>query len=461
MEAKHLNRRGFLRAAGVAAAGVAVAACQPAVVEVEKVVKETVVVEKEVMKEAPAGKPIIRFTTDWYGGTRGALTNQFLAKWKDEINPDVVIAYEPCPRVQDRLRVDFAAGSPPDVMLFAPELYASFGDQLLVLDDFWADADPAWKDDTLGWDPSFYFNGKLVAVPFQHNIWSPGINVDLFQQAGVPMPWEYDHDGDKWWNWEDFAQSAIAISKLGDDIYGTEVDGSSYMVWGPWIRCNGGEYVRPPWPQYGENVVSALDEPEAVEALTFLYDVVCTHQCAIRPDQVQAMRETLQVSPFYAGKVGITRSVGEGSIIRAEGLNAHRVVMPRPVGKKKSDNHQGNCPHVAWEKTQYPQACWDFMVFLDSTWAQTEIGVQGGAMPGVKSALLNPKYYSEFPPIAREALLVGANENTCLPGAFVNFEEWRKDVEAIAMDMLLCKMSAAEAIQEMHQTANMVLAKRA
>ncbi|MBM3149190.1 MAG: twin-arginine translocation signal domain-containing protein, partial [Chloroflexi bacterium] len=39
MEAKHLNRRGFLRAAGVAAAGVAVAACQPAVVEVEKVVK--------------------------------------------------------------------------------------------------------------------------------------------------------------------------------------------------------------------------------------------------------------------------------------------------------------------------------------------------------------------------------------------------------------------------------------
>jgi hypothetical protein len=38
-------------------------------------------------------------------------------------------------------------------MLFAPELYASFGDQLLDLDPFWQNEDPEIKDDMLGFTP--------------------------------------------------------------------------------------------------------------------------------------------------------------------------------------------------------------------------------------------------------------------------------------------------------------------
>ena len=236
-QVEKLSRRRFLLYAGATGGAAALAACAgtPQVVEVEKevtrivegtpevvVVKETV----EVVK-APEGKPTIRYTTDWYGGVRGDLTNQFLAKWKDEVHPDITIAYEPCPRVQDRLRVEFAAGTPPDVMLFAPELFASFADQLLVLDPFWEAAPQEWKDDVLGIDPSYYLDGHLLGVPFQHNIWSPMINVDLFEEAGVPMPWEYDHEGDKWWDWNDLVETARAIQALADDTYGYDVGGNS------------------------------------------------------------------------------------------------------------------------------------------------------------------------------------------------------------------------------------------
>ncbi|MGQ9555009.1 MAG: ABC transporter substrate-binding protein [Anaerolineae bacterium] len=466
MEHTEITRRRFLRMVAVTSGGVTLAACAPKNEGVEKEAataiekKETAVVEPIATPQpAPVGRVSIRFTTDWYGGVRGELTNQFLAKWKDEVHPDIAVAYEPCPRVQDRLRVDFAAGTPPDVMLFAPELFASFGEQLLVLDEFWAAADQAWKDDTLGWDPTFYFNGRLVAVPFQHNIWQPMINLDLFEQAGVKMPWEYDHNGDKWWDWNDFLETAIAIGGLGDDVYGCEilVGGSSYMSWGPWIRSNGGEYVRPPWPAYGEKVKSALNEPQAVEALTFYTDLVCKHKVAIPPDVARSMTETLQVSPFFAGKVGIAQVTSEGGIRRAK-MNAHRVVAPRSPRTRYARYHQGNCPHVAWNKTQYPEACWQLMKFLDSPWAQKEIGLKGGGMPGLKSVLADPDYYQDFPAIAREALLVGAKENECLPGAFLNFEEWRKDVEAIAMDMLLCKIPVEQGIQEMHDTAERILA---
>ena len=477
-----VSRREMLRLAGVAGMGAVLAACAPRVVEkvvekevtrqvevekvvketfqVEKVVQQTVVVEKQVMVAAPKGKPVLRFTTDWYGGARGDLTNLFLAEWKDNVNPEVSIAYEPCPRVQDRLRVDFAAGTPPDVMLFAPELYASFGEQLLVLDDFWAQADPKWKDDTLGWDPSFRYEGKLVAVPFQHNIWAPMINVDLFEQAGVPMPWEYSHK-DKWWDWDDLVETCRAIDELGDDIYGYDLGGNStYMQWGPWIMTNGGQYVDPEWPEFGQTVKSTLDTPAATEAITFVASMHCDTKVAIPIETARTMQTSLNVSPFFAGKVGVAQTTSEGGIRNAK-MNAHRVVMPRSPKTGTGCQHQGNCPHVAYQKTQYPQECWDFMAFLDGTWAQKENGMRGGAMPGLKSVLADPDYYADFPAIAREALLTSADENKCLPGGFINFEEWRKDVEAIAMDMLLCNIPAAQAIAEMQETGSAILARKA
>ncbi|MGQ9553530.1 MAG: ABC transporter substrate-binding protein [Anaerolineae bacterium] len=468
-----LSRRGFLHIAGAAGGAAVLAACvatpAPQVVKETVVVEETVVVKETVeVVKAPAGQPVIRFTTDWYGGVRGELTNQFLAKWKDEVHPDITIAYEPCPRVQDRLRVEFAAGTPPDVMLFAPELFAAFADQLLVLDPFWETADPAWKESVLGIDPSYYWDAHLVGVPFQHSIWGFAINTDLFEKAGVPMPWEYDHDGDKWWDWNDFLASAKAIQGIEEGIYGADVGGNTYMHWGPWIRTNGGEYVRPPWPKPGEAVKSALSEPEAAEALTFLYNVQCKENAAIPRDVLVSLAESLQISPFYAGKVGIIQSAGEVSMRRAHeesGFNGHRVATPRSPRTKYGKHHQGNCPHVASAKTAYPEACWELMYFLDGEWCQGENGLQGGAMPGLKSLLYNSEYMDKFmagfPEIAREALQQCAEENDCLPGCFPNFEEWRDEVEAIAQDMSLCKIPVEQAIVEMDTVANSILSRPA
>lgn len=485
MDSKVLTRRGLLRASVVAGAGLALTACQPKVVEkevvkevtkvvekqVEKVVQQTVVVEKQVekvvqqtvivQKVAPKGKPSIRYTTDWYGGVRGNLTNQFLAQWKDKVRPDVNIAYEPCPRVQDRLRVDFAAGTPSDVMLFSPNLYMDFADQLLVLDDFWATADKAWKDDVLGISGYFYLDGKLIGVPFQHNIWGPAINIDLFKKAGLRMPWEHNHSGDKWWDWNDFLEAAKAIRALGADYYGYDVGGrATYMEWGPWVLTNGGNWVNPPWPKRGQATASTLNQPQTVEAIKFVTDLMCTHKVAIPLDLSKQMETTLQVSPFYAGRIGIAQMINEASVLKAK-INGHRVVMPRSPKTKYARQNQSNAPHVAYKGTQFPKECWDFMVFLDSKWAQRESGIQGGSMPGLRSILGDPDYYKDFPAIAKEALLTSAAENDALPNAFANFEEWRKDVEAIATDMFLCKLPADQAIPQMHTAAERVLAKRA
>lgn len=457
MAARTWTRRGLLHIATLAGAGAVLAACQPKVVEKEVVKEVTKVVE--VTAAAPKGTPVIRFTTDWYGGVRGELTNQFLSEWKDKVHPDVSIAYEPCPRVQDRLRVEFAAGTQPDVMYFVPELFAAYGNQLLVLEDFYAQADSKWKDDVWGWNELYRVNGKRVSVPYHHFLWSPMINVDLFKKAGVPMPWEYKHK-DKWWNWDDFVESCRAIDRLGEDIYGYDIGGNStYMQWGPWIMTNGGKYIDPEYPAFGQRVVSGLSTPASVEAFKFVASMHCDTKIAIPVDLQRTLAQSLQVSPFYAGKIGAAQTTSEAGIIKAK-MNAHRVVMPRSPRTGTGYNQAGSHPHVASAKTKYPQACWDFMVFLDSSWAQKLIG-QRETLPGLKSLLNAPDYYKEFPPIAREALLTGINDAAGhpLPGAFQNFEEWRHDVEAIAMDMMLCKIPADQAIAEMEKTAVSVLAR--
>src|SRR4029434_8083862 len=78
---------------------------------------------------------------------------------------------------------------------------------------------------------------------YQGNVQGFWINVDLFEKAHVPMPWEYDHDGDKWWNWTDFLESAREIRGLGEDIYGYML--TNRFEWGylSWVLSNGGFWI--------------------------------------------------------------------------------------------------------------------------------------------------------------------------------------------------------------------------
>lgn len=475
MARRDVSRRRFLHLAALAGGGAALAACgatpTPEVVtqivekEVTKLVEgtpqvvvETVVVEKTVAVETivtatpvAGAVPRLRYLTDWYGGDRGELMSQFLGQWAEERSDVAIIAYEPAPEVGDRLLVEFAAGTSPDIFLWSFVDTPEFGDWLLDMAPLF-DADPDINEDDLVKNhPIFYENGQKKALPFQGLFFGASINIDLFEQAGLPMPWEYDHDGDKWWNWDDWLQSAIAIDNLGDDIWGcthgNDVDGPN---WFQWVYSNGGKYV----DQEKWETTLASDEA-TFEAMTFLNKIMCEYKCAVPFEDYAAMQESLGMTPEAAGKVGIPRRMEEAHW-RAAQLNGQRVAIARAPRTKmglSNHNHQPNCISV---QTAYQKEAWELGKFLCSYDVQLAIGLNGTSQPTRKSVIESAEYMPDAPATAKEAFLEQVNNGDFYP-IFLGWREWRAEVRPIVEQIFTCEGSPEQVLAEADEVGTAIL----
>lgn len=167
---------------------------------------------------AAAQDPVtIRFT--WWGNPdRDARTNQMVELFMAEY-PWITVVTEPTvfDGYFDKLATSAAAGDAPDVITMGgtyPTEYGAAG-QLVDLRTV-ADAvglasyDPAaYSSATLG--------GAVYGLPTGGNARGLLINLDLFEQAGVPVP------DDSTWTWQDFVDIAGQLSaNLPDGVFGVD-----------------------------------------------------------------------------------------------------------------------------------------------------------------------------------------------------------------------------------------------
>jgi len=456
MDRRRLTRRGLFRLAAAVGGAAALGACAPAatpqVVKETVVVKETSVVEKLVTATpVPGAVPRIRYLTDWYGGARGELVSQFLGQFAEEHGDIATVAYEPCPEVGDRLRVEFAAGTAPDIFLWSFVETPEFKDWLLDLRPFY-DVDPDIdEDDIVRNHPIFYENGQTLCLPFQGLYYGEEINFDLFEQANLPMPWEHDHEGDKWWNWDDWLEAAIAINNLGDDIYGctlgNHVDGPN---WFQWVYSNGGKYV-----DLDTWTTTMASDPATLEAFEFMSKLMCEYKVAIPFEEYSAMSESLGISPEAAGKVGIPRRLEEGPA-KAAGVNVHRVGIaraPRTNDFMSNHNHQPNCIS---SETPYAKEAWELGKFLASYEVQLAIGLNGTSQPCRFSAIESPEYFADQPAVSKEALIEQVRHGAFYP-IFKGLREWWDEVRPIVEQILTCEGSPEQVLAEADQVGTEIL----
>jgi len=473
------SRRELLRYAGLATSASILAACQPKVVEVEKikevtkivkeVVKETVivegtpqVVEKEVTKivekvVAPTlvtGQvPNVRYLTDWYGGVRGQLVSGFLGEWDEQFGDVCTVAYEPAARVTDRLRVQFAADTAPDCFLWSFTETPNFGDWLLDLVPFF-DVDPDIdEDDLVRCAPILYENGQKKAVPFQGLYYGEYINLELFEAAGLPMPWEHPDNGtgDKWWDWNDWLEAAIAITGLGDEVWGTNVDNEVHGPgWFKWVFANHGN-----WIDMEKKETTFTTDEGCLEAMLFQADLMCKYKVAVPLDVWQATSESLGVNPAAAGQVGIPARMEEGHWKAAEirGIRVGLARSPKTKDFMSNHNHQPNCISV---KTPYADEAWQLLKFLCNTEHQVQIGLTGTAQPVRLSAIADPRYFADQPAIAKEALLEAAAHGTAYP-VHKGWSEWRASVRPIVEKLFTCEGDPMQVLQEADSVGTEIL----
>lgn len=189
----------------------------------------------------------------WWGGElRNKLTQATLDLYTNK-NPDMTIQpeYSDWNGYWDKLSTQIASGAAPEVIQQNEDQIDSYGTRgsLLDLEEVSDVLDLSAMDDSM-LETGRLADGTLVGAPVGIGIFSTGVNPDILEQAGVPMP------DDATWSWEDLLTASQQVSEWGkssgENVVGLDYFGTSWNEIGPWARQSGEEL----FPRDNEKPVS-------------------------------------------------------------------------------------------------------------------------------------------------------------------------------------------------------------
>ncbi len=260
-----------------------------------------------------------------------------------------------------RLRTEIAAGNPPDIMsIDSPNLalYAHSG-SLLSIDQFMKsegnieDIPPTTLE-------GIKYQGEIYLSPVVESGVALFYNIQLFMQAGIPLPSKDPHSP---MTWEEVVEIAKKLNNPSKDIYGID----------PAQGFNDGEspaYFKLPllW-QFGSDVLNLksntaegyLNSNEAINALQFYQDLYHKHKVAV---------VELPPDPFVSGHLAMS-VLGSWTLSDFEKnfpdfkLGEDFGVAPLPKAKNQVAPNGGWALGIS-TKSKYPEEAWEFIKYVTS-----------------------------------------------------------------------------------------------
>jgi multiple sugar transport system substrate-binding protein len=285
---------------------------------------------------------------------------------------------------RQRLGVDFAAGTPADVVLLNYRRYAAYAAKGAL-----EPLGPYLERSALLKEADFYpetiapfvWEGQLMCIPQNLSSLVVYYNRDMFRAAGLGDPAPD-------WTWDDFLSAAKALTRDTDgdgqaDQHGLGTEVSIFRA-APFIWQNGGELVDEP----AAPTRLALDTPEAREALQWFVDLQLVHH--VVPDAVAEAAEDSE-SRFLNGRLGMFLNSRRGvpTYRTIEGFDWD--VAPLPQGKERAGilHADAYCmPSVAENK----DAIWSFIEFANAAEGQHIIAASGRTVPSLRSVAESPTF---------------------------------------------------------------------
>ncbi|GAB3652722.1 ABC transporter substrate-binding protein [Glycomyces tarimensis] len=193
-------------------------------------------------------------------------------------------------------------------------------------------------------------DGELYAYPFSTSPFAMFVNDDLLAEAGQPTAAELIADGE--WSWDRAVEAGAAVhAETGTD--GIVIRDFDYSGW---------DYLSTLWTGWGASAWSedgtdcGFDDPEMIEALTFMHDAVF--------DQ-EAMPGPGTTADFFAGEAAMTVT----QISRA-GLLADASfewdLVPLPSGPAGEYSVIGQAGLGVLTVAPHPEEAADFLAFMTS-----------------------------------------------------------------------------------------------
>lgn len=300
--------------------------------------------------------------------------------------------------MSDDLALALTSGDTPDIVsidcVLAP-YYASVGALLDITEQFNA---LEYKDTFSGGTLELStYEGKQYAVPFAPDVSVLIYNKDMFEAAGL--------DPEKApATWDELIEAAKACTT--DDCYGyvfSAADAGGMMfTFCPYIWNNDGDFTSE------DGSESLLNQPEAVEALQLIVDMV--YEYGVTPESISSYDWTASRDAFVAQKAAmiVLGSSAVGDIVNGNyDFNVGCALIPSSDGENYSSFSGGDSIAILAD-TDKADAAWQFVEFCLSEEVQVDQLAAQGNIPA-RSDLFDNEIYAGHPEydVLRQALEVG------------------------------------------------------
>lgn len=456
---KRLSRRGMLKVgAGLLGAG-ALSACQPVATPqvIEKVVtqivegtpqvvKETVIVEKTVEVPVGAGPVEIRGACYSMGDAWMANMDSIVADFSTA-NPDVKVKWEwrPGQGFWEKLQTEFAGGTAPDVCINQVNWVIPGAARGMFLDikpfierDAFDMSDVWYPTYEWEWQNGLYGFGSIAAA---NVVW---MNKTILGNAGLEMP------NDEF-NWDDFLTYAQAMTDKANDQWGA-LDFTGHPATG----CIGAFIV-----MAGGSVLNeakdkcTINEPPCIEAAQFLVDLIYKHEVSPK----SADREGKE-NHFMTGKAAMTERGTwiEDQVRSANLFDWDWCPYPKHPQTGKRTVMIGSNVWSIIANTQYRDAAWKFIAYLQTAPAQAKFAKYG--IPTSKTVVESQEYIDAHKP---QNVSLVINEMDCCGHDYyitADVDEWWNVLGQELDPMWSGEMSVEEALNNATKAVDEVFARR-
>ena len=365
MATKKLSRRNFLQLSGASAA--LAASGLPL---------------HHLLRAAPLRQDVTTISFAGWGGTQEqAGVEAAIAQFEQE-NPSIHVEwlYTPDTEFTRVFLSNLAAGTPPDTSFIPSNTYETFRAQGILLDI----TDYLTSDPLLG--QADYFiqpqesNRCADANGRWHGIGSCWVaphlyyNAELFDAAGITPPGFKD---DELWEWDQFVEIAkqLTVDANGRHPDDAGFDPENITQWGVQYPFSNETFIAAAVYSNGGALVnengSALDSPEAIEALQNLADLMYVHHVAPRSAALSSLGMT-NTQMLDTGRLAMAV---DGSWALSW-MNPSTVSVPMGTGALPKMSQAATFMqahfHSALAATQHPDQAWQWVRFLATPFYQTQ-----------------------------------------------------------------------------------------
>jgi multiple sugar transport system substrate-binding protein len=475
--AQALSRRTFIKQfslLGVSSTslGLWLAACggRPAV-EAPAAAGDTAASEAQPVAEAADQEPAELLFTFWGSPVEKSSVEQMVASF-NQANPTITVRAQHIPTTNNaytqKITTMVASGTPPDVAYLDGALaftLAAEGKLLDLTPFFEQDAEAKSR-----LDQTYYrYQDKIFGASIGE-IMLLYYNKDLFDAAQLDYP---PSKAESAWTWDEFVDVAKKLTKdnNGRDATSPDFDPDSIETYGlafpqtingylPMIYSNGGDLV----DEAGTKLL--LDQPEAVEVLQKMQDLIYVHHVAPTPAQAESFPATDVL--MMTGKIAMDFN-GHWKILDYSQTDMKWGMGVLPRFKEPATLLQASA-RVVFAGTKNPAEAFTFYKYHFSP-ASTDLFKKGLWMPAQLEYYTDEAKIKEwldgepgvYPPEARDVLLDYTLKHARQSPVYwiENFQQILNEALNPAMQLLWTgKATAQEIADEAVAKANPLLASR-